>query len=623
MWPAERIRQGWEVMEADKEDGVVPYHTAVRYFAHATGARPHTVDFSQTPLFQAVKKHAKSTISLYEITDPHGDTTLAISAKKLLALVKAEAGTDEAAAQARRVWIEQDMFYLPKSSATFVQFMSGEKLALRAKKLLKKKMKGENKEKEQLPTPAPSSDESTPEPAPTKREKRTEKPVDSAAAVKKKKRKTDTSAPPPTAPSVLSLLEHQVDAGTLTSFISAHSVEPPSSRPSKTAKRLPTKSASTSPAPPARVAEKPTARRSASPSTSRGPANDSLASPAPASHLAPPKTALPHAAASRPPLPSPALSTTSASSLLNAFTLDSPLPSPSLPSSASASASPAPSSFPFIDAKLAGLKQFELSTLRHAYARAQCEGGAAFVALDVEMWERDKEVLLEFGWSISEFRKKSGGKGEVECRREDQHVVIRENMARRNGRWSPDARDHFDFGQTLFLNQSRLHMLLSALFDTLSSTQPVFLIFHDPRQDLIALRGLGFDSSVEFQRDLHQFAKDVAKGRGEEKGKVWVADTQRLFESWMGRKVQIGLERACNEIGVETRRLHNAGNDAHYTLDLFERMMDSSRTISPDSPMLKEIDERAARKLQQREEIRAKQAALAAEQVEQERLTRE
>lgn len=82
--------------------------------------------------------------------------------------------------------------------------------------------------------------------------------------------------------------------------------------------------------------------------------------------------------------------------------------------------------------------------------------------------------------------------------------------------------------------------------------------------DLSALRRLGFDSAADFQSDLRQLGKPVSNRDGEHG--IWVVDTQALFSGWLKRKSQIGLERACKEIDLPTKRLHNAGNDARCEL---------------------------------------------------------
>ncbi|GAA5900944.1 hypothetical protein JCM6882_005985 [Rhodosporidiobolus microsporus] len=325
--------------------------------------------------------------------------------------------------------------------------------------------------------------------------------------------------------------------------------------------------------------------------------------------------------------PSPSSSTSSPSSS-SMSTLPSQSSSIAPSSTPEALPSPQPRVTPeaaaLLEAKRTARKQFELSTVRHAYERASKEGGAAFVSLDVEFWERDHDVLLEFGWSVVEFSKRKDGS--IKARREDQHAVVRENARFRNGRFAPDARDHFDFGRTLTLPQQTLYQLLSALLSTLSSTQPVYLIFHDPRADLRSLQHLGFNPDRDFTKDLQKLAPALSGSPApgfELEGRVWVLDTQRLFEAWTGRKCQIGLEKACTEMDVPTKRLHNAGNDSHYTLDLFERLMDPSRTPSPDSPLLLELDRRAAAAAQKKAEAAKERALRKAEQeAEQEALGR-
>lgn len=215
---------------------------------------------------------------------------------------------------------------------------------------------------------------------------------------------------------------------------------------------------------------------------------------------------------------------------------------------------------------------------------------------------------------------------------------MKENAQRRNRKFAPDARDvslvadcyhssphadaathppqHFDFGRTITLPQDTIFHLLSGLFSALSAEQPLFLVFHDPRMDLSALRRLGFAPS-DFRTDLRRLnasAASAAAGRTGEHG-LWVVDTQALFSGWLKRKSQIGLERACKEIALPTQRLHNAGNDARCTLswlvpaheepcanlllrpadtlDLFEHMMDRANKPSTESSLIKMLDERA------------------------------
>ncbi|GAA5905044.1 hypothetical protein JCM8208_007668 [Rhodotorula glutinis] len=275
------------------------------------------------------------------------------------------------------------------------------------------------------------------------------------------------------------------------------------------------------------------------------------------------------------------------------------------------------------EAKELGAKHFELETLRLAHAHALEHGAAAFLSLDIEMWERNTSDLLEFGWSTLElFKNRKTGK--VETRRDTQHAVVKENAHRRNGKYSPDARDNFAFGRTVRLPQQAIYHTLAALLHTLSAHAHVFLIFHDPRADLRALDRIGFDTARDFEPDLRRLgalARDIAHREG---GRVWVVDTQRLFSAWINRKVQTGLEKACLEVQVPTKPklLHNAANDAYYTLNLFERLMDRQRTPSPTSTLLKHLDERARVDAERKLKVVADKAKRAEERREQSALAR-
>jgi hypothetical protein len=118
----------------------------------------------------------------------------------------------------------------------------------------------------------------------------------------------------------------------------------------------------------------------------------------------------------------------------------------------------------------------------------------------------------------------------------------------------------------MVLAKGQLYNLLHATISSLSS--PVFVIFHDPRADLISLQKLGFDASTFTKTPLASLAESRLRLHSQSKvaqvqmDVVVVADTQKLYSAWKGAKKQIGLGEALKELNVPTRRLHNAGNDA-------------------------------------------------------------
>lgn len=66
-------------------------------------------------------------------------------------------------------------------------------------------------------------------------------------------------------------------------------------------------------------------------------------------------------------------------------------------------------------------KKGDLELCRRTYEEAFKNGGAAFLALDIETWERQHGALLEFGWSFVDCEKRAGQE-KLQVRREDQHI---------------------------------------------------------------------------------------------------------------------------------------------------------------------------------------------------------
>ncbi|KAM0791744.1 hypothetical protein ACM66B_004011 [Microbotryomycetes sp. NB124-2] len=213
----------------------------------------------------------------------------------------------------------------------------------------------------------------------------------------------------------------------------------------------------------------------------------------------------------------------------------------------------------------AQVKEFEAT--RAAWSQAVETGGATFLGIDFETWEFDHDCLLEVGWSLIEFSK-DGESDTVSRRVEHQHIVVAENKRRRNKKFSPDARDHFDFGKSTELKLSAIRNLLHALFSSISSSSRLFLVFHDPRADLKSLYQLGFKP--------HKLQFRLGHAPLEQTG-TYVIDTQSIYSAWAHDVKQRSLNLCCTNLEVPTKRLHNAGNDAVYTRLLLEAMMDTSK----------------------------------------------
>jgi hypothetical protein len=148
------------------------------------------------------------------------------------------------------------------------------------------------------------------------------------------------------------------------------------------------------------------------------------------------------------------------------------------------------------------------------------------------------------------------------------------------------------------------------LIDSLQTTpdSTIYLLFHDARAERAFLRN-------HLMIDVSAFKQGIESAHGPG---VVIIDTQDVFKAWSGYKVlKCGLRHCCETLAIVPRFLHNAGmqkklvsgggsktagnssvlmmihpsillspigNDAYYTLAIFEAMMmRDERTISSAS----------------------------------------
>ncbi|GJN91900.1 hypothetical protein Rhopal_004925-T1 [Rhodotorula paludigena] len=216
------------------------------------------------------------------------------------------------------------------------------------------------------------------------------------------------------------------------------------------------------------------------------------------------------------------------------------------------------------------------------------------VAVDVETWERDHDLVTEVGVATYCFERR-GAPPRLECR----HYILEENASKRNGRYCPDARDHFQFGTSRVLARADLEQRLALdLFGAPSAASarpkggPTFLLLHDPRSDLKSLVSLGvpmhrFEQNPLLPAPPAPSSSSPSPTSGEspyDANPAFLLDTQRLFSGFSRRKRQVRLELACDALAVRMPSgsgggtelaFHNSGNDAWATLQVFLRLLDA------------------------------------------------
>ncbi|EMD40754.1 hypothetical protein CERSUDRAFT_111333 [Gelatoporia subvermispora B] len=182
-----------------------------------------------------------------------------------------------------------------------------------------------------------------------------------------------------------------------------------------------------------------------------------------------------------------------------------------------------------------------------------------WMALDFEAWDHDHTLLTEFGWSLVRFE------GGTELA-ESGHLVVKEHRGYFNTyvTW-PDRRDFYNFGKSEDVDKRTFKQRIRDLIAEHCAKGPLFLIFHDNSQDIKYLRSKMVQaiSHVEF------LLPDTMPADG-----TYVVDTSDMFSALEGNDTvdRRGLERMCHILQLEPKNMHNAGNDAHYTLLAFREM---------------------------------------------------
>ncbi|KAL5508313.1 hypothetical protein ACEPAH_5932 [Sanghuangporus vaninii] len=187
--------------------------------------------------------------------------------------------------------------------------------------------------------------------------------------------------------------------------------------------------------------------------------------------------------------------------------------------------------------------------VRNLYA---CKKGT-WLVVDIEAWTLLQSAITEFGWS---YFKTNGDE-------EEGHYIVKKNKNLRNGQYVADAqgRKKYAFGSSFELETEDFKNAVRGLFSKLQESGPLFLVFHDCRQDVELLKnteyfGDGLTSKLEYL-----LPKDIP-----DEG-TFVIDTTELFSALEGDiQEKRSLADMCRLLRIQTQHLHNAGNDAHYTL---------------------------------------------------------
>ncbi|OBZ70193.1 Good for full DBP5 activity protein 2 [Grifola frondosa] len=194
-----------------------------------------------------------------------------------------------------------------------------------------------------------------------------------------------------------------------------------------------------------------------------------------------------------------------------------------------------------------------LAARRLAFERTRTlwsKNTGAWLSVDFEAWDRDHTMLTEFGYSLVYWDKNE----EV---RERGHFIVKEHRGYTNT-YVPEHRNDYNFGRSEEVNKKAFKQRICDLITKHRNLGPLFLVFHDYNQDIKYLRSESVNAISQVEFLLPETAQEK---------EVYIVDTADMFAALEGDTNQKrSLERVCRHLQIPTMFLHNAGNDAHYTL---------------------------------------------------------
>ncbi|CAO3593157.1 unnamed protein product [Absidia cylindrospora] len=189
-----------------------------------------------------------------------------------------------------------------------------------------------------------------------------------------------------------------------------------------------------------------------------------------------------------------------------------------------------------------------------------------FISLDIEAFEIDHSILLEIGWTLYDSRHDTYM---------DQHYMIDTYRHLRNGKYVDDQRMNFGFGTSVWCTLPQALDELHKDLDWATCRDGGFvLVGHGLNSDLMYLKQCQFlwpttDNSSDYYDGGVLDVQDSAM--------VTIVNTDTLYGAYIGDLHNPpSLGRCLGLMEIEHWNLHNAGNDAHYTMELMMKLMDKA-----------------------------------------------
>ena len=158
------------------------------------------------------------------------------------------------------------------------------------------------------------------------------------------------------------------------------------------------------------------------------------------------------------------------------------------------------------------------------------EQGFRFIGcFDLEFWEHDMNILLEFGWRIEDYH----GEGKT------THLIVQDNLNYKNGFYSKNNRFSRKDSKIVPLSVAK-QQFKEEFLDKID-----VLVGHGLCNDFKVLKSNGMDLDLKYY------------------------DTSDIGAAMMKRDDKISLEKMLNHLQIKHDDLHNAANDVEFILKAF------------------------------------------------------
>lgn len=221
-----------------------------------------------------------------------------------------------------------------------------------------------------------------------------------------------------------------------------------------------------------------------------------------------------------------------------------------------------------------------LGLMRQVFGRT-----SILFALDIEAWELNSNIVTEIGIAIYDPRDQQVSlvPSTIQI-----HIRIKEHLEKTNGRYVPNHARNFNGNITYIMPQAEAALFTQTLVDYYfckirQHGFSTYLVGHNLQGDIKWMNSIGVVFPLGYS----------------------TLDTNHLFRINHG-KTNISLKKALKAVEIPYAYLHNAGNDAYYTLLLAMKICDPQARVRYSLDVYSPYSEQQQYNFMTREERRAR-----------------